>query len=218
MSERRNAFQRAVAAGWVPPPRWSVPREWIGDRCFIICSGASVNAQRKLIPQLKGRIIAVKQAVTLRPDADVLWFGGESMIELMLPLVPHFKGTYMAVRGKSCPGLDAKRVGRHKDHTTLSDDPTMVCGYDTGTSAINLAYHFGVSEVVMLGYDMTGGRWFEKEIHHPMPVIPESHFSGHMAPLTALAKDCERKGLKVWNASPISHVKGFEKRPLESFL
>lgn len=205
-------------AGWVPPPRWSVPREWVGERCFIICGGESVKAQRHLIPKLKGRVIAVKQSVLLRPDADVLWFGGESHIELMLPLVSQFTGTYMAVRGKSCPGLDAKRLGRHKDHTTLSDDPTMVCGYDTGTSAINLAYHFGVSEAVMLGYDMRGGRWFNGEIHHPMPVIPESHFSGHMAPLPELAKDCERKGLKVFNASPLSAVKCFEYRALETFL
>jgi hypothetical protein len=219
-SSRRSAFQRAIAAGWIPPERWSVPREWVGERCFIICGGESVKAQRKLIPQLKGRIIAVKQSVLLRPDADLLWFGGESMIELMTPLVPNFKGTYMAVRGKSCPGLpdSVKRVGRQKDHTTLSTDPTLVCGYDTGTSAINLAYHFGVSEVILLGYDMTGGRWFNGEIAHPMPVIPESHFSGHMAPLPKLAQDCKAKGLRVVNRSPISRVTCFEKQPLEAFL
>jgi hypothetical protein len=219
-SSRRSAFQRAIAAGWIPPERWSVPREWVGERCFIICGGESVKAQRKLIPQLKGRIIAVKQSVLLRPDADLLWFGGESMIELMTPLVPNFKGTYMAVRGKSCPGLpdSVKRVGRQKDHTTLSTDPTLVCGYDTGTSAINLAYHFGVSEVILLGYDMTGGRWFNGEIAHPMPVIPESHFSGHMAPLPKLAQDCKAKGLRVVNCSPISRVTCFEKQPLEAFL
>ena len=110
------------------------------------------------------------------------------------------------------------RVGRHKDHTTLSDDPTKVCGYDTGTSAINLAYHFGVSEVILLGYDMTGGRWFTGEIPHPMPVIPESHFQGHMAPLPQLAEDCRKKGLRVINCSPISRVTCFERQPLEALL
>jgi len=197
-----------------------VPREWDGERCFIICGGESVRAQRHLIPQLKGRVIAVKQSVLLRPDADLLWFGGESMVDLMLPLIPPFKGTHMAVRGKSCPELPAevKRVGRQKDHTTLSDDPTMVCGYDTGTSAINLAYHFGAAEVVLLGYDMRGGRWFNGELPHPMPQIPQSHFTGHMAPLPQLAKDCARKGLRVINCSPTTAVTAFERAPLEAYL
>jgi len=217
---RRTAFQRAVDAGWVPPPHWSVPREWAGERCFIICGGPSVKAQRALIPKLKGRIIAVKQSVLLRPDADVLWFGGESMVNLMLPLIPAFHGTHMVVRGKSCPELppEVKRVGRHKDHTTLATEPTRVCGYDTGTSAINLAYHFGASEVILLGYDMKGGRWFNGEIHHPMPFPPQSQFDGHMAPLAGLAADCKAKGLRVVNCSPDSAVRAFEKQPLEAFL
>jgi hypothetical protein len=215
-----EAFRRAVASGWVPPPHWSVPREWPGERCFILCGGESIRKQRHLIPHLKGRIIAVKQSVLLRPDADMLWFGGEHTDTIALPLIPQFKGTYMAVRGKSCPALppEVKRVGRHKDHTTLSDDPTKVCGYDTGTSAINLAYHFGVSEVILLGYDMRGGRWFTGEVAHPMPQIPESHFRGHMAPLPKLAEDCQRKGLRVVNCSPKSAVKCFEQQPLEAFL
>lgn len=215
-----ESFRRAVANGWVPPPHWSVPREWPGERCFIICGGESVKAQRDLIPKLKGRIIAVKQSVLLRPDADVLWFGGEHTAKIALPLVPVFQGTYMAVRGKSCPELPAsvKRVGRSKDHWHLSDDPTKVCGYDTGTSAINLAYHFGATEIILLGYDMRGGRWFNGEIPHPQPMPPESNHLGHMAPLPKLAEDCKAKGIRVVNCSPISAVTCFEKQSLEKFL
>lgn len=215
-----RAFREAVAAGWVPPPHWAVPREWAGERCFVICGGASVKAQRHLIPRLQGRVIAVKQSVLLRPDADVLWFGGESMVELMLPLIPQFTGTHMAVRGKSCPRLPptVKRVGRTKGNATLSDDPTRVCGFDSGTSAINLAYHFGATTVVLLGYDMRGGRWFTGELPHPMPIIPPSHFEGHMAPLAGLAKDCAAKGLRVVNCSPDSAVTAFERGKLEDWV
>lgn len=201
-------------------PHWSVPREWPGERCFVICCGPSVKAQRQLIPKLQGRVIAIKQSVLLRPDADVLWFGGESWVQLMTPLMPKFRGTYMAVRGKSCPELpeSVKRVGRQKDHTKLSDAPTKVSGYDSGTSALSLAYHFGASEVVLLGYDMKGGRWFNDEIKHPLPYPPESHFTGHMAPLPGLAADCKAKGMRVINASPDSAVTCFEKQPIEAFL
>jgi hypothetical protein len=192
----------------------------VGERCFIICGGESVKRQRHLIPQLKGRIIAVKQSVLLRPNADVLWLGGEGIDDVVLPLLPKFAGTYVAVRGKSCPRLPltVHRVGRTKDHTKLSELPTHVCGFDSGTSAINLAYHFGVAEVVLLGYDMRGARWFNGEIPHPMPVIPQSHFDGHMAPLKGLAADCAAKGLRVINCSPDSAVPWFEKQPLEAVM
>jgi hypothetical protein len=205
---------------YLTQPHWSIPREWAGERCFIICGGPSVNAQRHLIPQLKGRVIAVKQSVLLRPDADLFWIGGEGMEQLVMPLVPKFTGQYIAVRGKSCPsmGTTVHRLGRTKDHTKLPDMPTHVGGYDTGTSAISIAYHFGASEVVLLGYDMKGGRWFNDEIKHPMPFPPQSQFDGHMAPLAGLAADCKAKGLRVVNCSPDSAVKAFEKQPLEAFL
>ena len=200
-------------------PHWSVPRDWAGERVFILCGGASLKAQRSLVPQLRGRVIAVKQSVILRPDADLLWFGGESQSSIVRALMPHFRGQYMALRGKSCPDIEGVlRVGRWKDHVRLPNMPTLVGGYDSGTSAISLAYHFGAAEAILLGYDMTGGRWFTGELPHPMPIIPQSHFTGHMAPLAGLAADCQAKGLRVVNCSPTSAVTAFERQPIEAFL
>jgi hypothetical protein len=197
-----------------------VPREWPGDRCYIVCGGESIRAQRKLIPRLPGRVIAIKQSVVLKPDADVLFLSGERTAEIAAPLLPKFRGTHIIVRGKSCPELPdtVKRVTRSKDHTRLCDLPDHVCGYDAGTSAINLAFHFGATEIVMLGYDMCGGRWFAGEIKHHMPRPPEAHFQRHMVPLPELAKDCQRRGIRVVNVSPISRVTAFERGRLEDWL
>lgn len=204
-------------------PVWSVPREWVGDRAFIICGGESIRQQRRQIPTLKGRVIVVKEGVLLRPDADVLFLAGESQIEL--PLLKRFRGTYAVVRRGRERALPAyvHRVTRSKDHERLADSPTHVCGYDAGTSAINLAYHFGATEIILLGYDMCGGRWFcdargRGEWPHPMPRIPEEHFRRHMGPLKALAADAKRKGIRIVNCSPISRVEAFERQPLERFL
>ena len=198
---------------------WSVPREWAGERCFILCGGESITAQRALIPRLRGRIIAVKNGVLLRPDADVLFMTGDRG-GIALPLIPHFTGTYLITRGRPCPALPAstKRVGRTKDHTRLCDIPTMVAGYDGGTSAINLAYHFGSPEIVMLGYDMTGGRWFNGDSRYRRPNPSPSNFARHMAPLEAFAADATAKGIRIVNCSPISKVTCFERQPLEAFL
>lgn len=209
-----------TTATWAPPPTWHVPREWPGERCFILCGGESLRAQRRLVPRLPGRVIAVKEGVLLRPNADVLFLSGEKTDLIAKPLVPKFTGTHLVVRGRSLPTLPAhtRRVTRAKDHEHLCELTDHVCGYDSGTSAINLAFHFGATEIILLGYDMTGGRWFTGEHPHPMPVIPREHFVRHMGPLKGLAEDCRRRGLRVVNASPISAVPWFEKGRLEDFL
>lgn len=210
---------RSVAT-WTPPALWSVPREWQGERCFVICGGESVKAQRHLVPQLQGRIIAVKEAVLLRPDADVLFFAGERPEEIAPPLLKLFRGQHIVVRGKGHPVFpdSAKRVWRTSEHVGLSDDPTMVAGYDSGTSAINLAALFGATEIVVLGMDMIGGRWFNGEHPHFMPFPRESDFQTHMRPLPLIAEDAQRKGIRIVNVSPSSRVTCFERQPLEAFL
>lgn len=202
------------------PEVWAVPREWVGARCFVIAGGESVKAQRHLVPKLQGRIIAIKEAVLLRPDADVLFLGGERTDALVKDLIPKFRGQYMVYRQKFPDGLPSscKRLTRTKIHTGLCDTPGQVAGYDSGTSAINLAYQFGATEIVVLGMDMCGSRWFKNEWPHPRMHIPDEHFATHMSPLAAIAADAKRKGIRIVNVSPISRIECFEKQPLESFL
>lgn len=201
---------------WSPPPLWSVPREWTGERCFILCSGESIKAQAPLVPKLKGRVIAVKHGVLLRPNADVLFLSGERTAEIARELIPKFTGTYIVVRGKSLPSLPGhvKRLTRTKDHDHLCELRDHVGGYDSGTSAIHLAYLFGAKEIVMLGYDMHGGHFCP----HPLQYPPKEHFVRHVEPLKALAADAKRKGIRIVNCSPSSIVHAFERQPLESFL
>lgn len=205
---------------WAPQPLWSVPREWPGARCFVICGGESVRAQRELVSRLKGRVIAVKHGVLLRPDADVLFFAGERAEEIAPVCLPVFKGRYVVVRGRGHRVFPqtSKRVWRTTTHERWAESPTEVAGYDAGTSAINLAMHFGATEIVVLGYDMGGGRWFNGEVPHYLPQPPESDFQRHMQPLPSLAADARAKGIRIVNCSPISRVEAFERRPIEEFV
>lgn len=204
---------------WVAPPIWSVPKEWPGERCFVLCGGESLKAQRGLVPLLQGRIIAVKHAVLLRPDADVLFFAGERPAEVAPPLLKAFKGQYVVVRGRGHEVFpeSAKRIWRTTTHEKFSDVQTEVAGYDAGTSAINLAILFGATEIVVLGMDMVGGRWFNGEIAHYLPNPPESDFQRHMSVMPMLAADAKAKGIRIVNCSPTSRVTAFERRPLSEF-
>ncbi len=202
------------------PPVWDVPLEWPNERCYVICSGESIGLQVHQIRALTGRIIAVKHGVLARPNADVLFLSGEGTNEVAAKLIPKFTGRYIVVRGKAdCPMLapyDVKRVTRSKNHGELSElrSPAHVGGYDSGTSAIHLAYLFGATEIVLLGYDMTGGHFCK----HPLQRPPADHFKRHMEPLEAMAEDAKRKGVRIVNCSPTSAVTAFEKQPLEAFL
>lgn len=210
----------AVATATETRAAWSVPKEWSGERCFILCNGESIKGQRHQIPQLRGRVIAIKEAVLLRPDADVLFVAAERNDDINPRLFPTFTGQYIIARNKVPMSYPAavKRICRTKDHTQLCERPDHVCGYDCGTSAINLAYHFGATEIVLLGMDMTGNRWCTGEFKHPMPVIPNDHHRRHSSVLPAIAADAQRKGIRIVNCSPISAVTAFEKQPLEMFL
>lgn len=210
----------AVAPAWVAPPIWSVPRAWPGERCFVLCGGESLRAQRELVPRLQGRIVAVKHGVLLRPDADVLFFAGERPADIAPRLLSAYKGPCVVVRGKGHQVFPdtSKRVWRTDTHEAWSDDPTMVAGFDAGTSAINLAMLFGATEIVVLGYDMIGGRWFNGEIQHYLTNPPESDFQRHMSVLPSLAADAKAKGVRIINCSPISRVDCFERQPLGAFL
>ena len=201
---------------WTAGPPWAVPQEWPGERCFILCSGPSLQSQLKQIPKLKGRFIAVKHGVLARPDADVLFLSGERDPSMSLGLIPHFKGKHMIVRSRPNPLYPPEMhwVTRTKNHDELCPLPDHVAGLDCGTSAINIAYHFGATEIVMLGYDLTGGHFCK----HPLQNPPQQHHDRHLAALPKFAEDAKRKGIRIVNCSPISAITVFERQPLEAFL
>lgn len=205
---------------WQPPPIWSVPRAWPGERCLVICGGESVEAQRDPIARWRGRVIAVKHGVLLRPDADVVFFAGERAGQIAPPLLAAFLGAVAVVRGRGHVVFPhtVKRIWRTTTHEQWSIDPTMVAGYDAGTSAINLAMLFGATEIVVVGFDMVGGRWFTGKLPHYLPNPPESDFQRHMSVLPSLAADARALGVRIVNASPISRVTCFERGALEHWV
>jgi hypothetical protein len=198
---------------------WSVPREWEGERCLIIAGGESVKGQEELIRSFRGRVIAIKQSVALRPDADVMFIAGKDDGKVCAPFFDLHRGKYLVARGHY-PGvpLRVKILRRALVANQLSDDPQEVAGLDAGTSAINLAYLFGSTEIILTGFDMTGGRWLNGKYPHHLPFPPQRHFDLHLASIPPIAKALVSRGVRVFNCSTISAVTCFEKRNLEAFV
>ena len=196
-------------------PKWTVPREWSDQRCFIVGGGASVQAQRSLIPKLRGRIIAIKQAVELRPNADVMLLSGRDDRLVCLPYFRLYRGPRIICRS-NYPGMPAGTLFLRRSKEALSRNPQLVAGLDAGATAINLAALFGAKEIILLGLDMCGGRWVKN--HPTMPVIPQWHFDWHLQGLQRMAPELVRDGIRGINCSPISAIQCFDKRPLKEFV
>ncbi len=199
-----------MTAHWSLP--WSVPREWVGERCFILAGGASLPIAA--IPQLKGRIIAIKQTVALRPDADVMFVSGRDDPQRCAAYFPMYRGPRIICRS-AYPGFPPGVLALRRSKDAYSRESTHVAGLDAGSSAINLAALFGATEIILLGIDMTGGRWVKK---HHLPKIPQRHFDLHLGSLERMAPELAKDGIRVVNCSPISAVRCFERQPLEAFL
>jgi len=199
--------------------RFIPTREWAGERCFILCGGPSLKDQRAMVPALQGRVIAIKQAVVMRPAADVMFVSGRQDPVICAPFFPLYTGPRIICR-KEYPGFPPGVLftRRTKPPDRLSVEPGLLAGLDAGSSAINLAYQFGAAEIVLLGFDMSGGRWLNGEFPHPVPIPPQHHHDRHLAACRGIAADLAAAGVKVWNASPRSAATFFEHRALESFL
>src|SRR5262245_11561369 len=117
---------------------WIVPKEHFGACGLIICGGEGTKLRRAQIEKFKGPIIALKQAVAIRPDAHTMFLGGKDDGIVCAKFFPIFEGKYIVARGpyKGVPSR-TKILRRTVDPKKLALNPGFVAGYDAGTSAIN---------------------------------------------------------------------------------
>lgn len=109
------------------------------------------------------------------------------------------------VRGAARPGL-----GTYELHT----------GGNGGYCAVNLAYLWGASRALLIGYDMQPGPKGEKHWHadHPAPMVQQQLFGEWIKRFEQLAKDCKRHGFDVVNCTPGSALPWFPRAHIEEAL
>jgi hypothetical protein len=179
---------------------WRAPVLWQNDTVFIIGGGPSLKTprpQRSQCARPDQRVIAVNNAFRLvdQPDvifyADTRWWGwNKADIASNFPA-----GSSPPARRRSPTSIPASAAWGATTATTadtcapgevvsLTDDPTLLSGPDSGSMAMNLAYHFGASRIVLLGFDMG---FVEGESHwHPDHQVPSVESQLHRSLRTAL--------------------------------
>ncbi len=196
-------------------PYATVPRSWVGETAVCLAGGPSLTQADVDACRGRARVIAVNDAYRLAPWADVLyacdyqwwrWHDG----------VPSFTGPKYAIdaRARKYPGV---HLLQNTGTDGIESSPSgLRTGRNSGYQAINLAIHFGVRRILLLGYDLqrTGGRshWFGDH-PHGQPSL------GLFIPaFVALSKTLRDLGVEIINCSRETALTCFPRQPIEVAL
>ena len=133
---------------------WSVPPEWTGETAVLLGGGPSIGSVNMgAIHRSGARVIATNDSFRLAPWADVLYFCDREWVEIRGREVrATFTGKYLVTLENEFAGV--KRL-RNTGERGLETDPAgLRTGNNSGYQAINLAYHFGASRILLCGFEM----------------------------------------------------------------
>jgi len=110
-------------------------------------------------------------------------------------------------------------VLRNTGASGLEHDPTgLKNGRNSGYQAMNLAVHFGVTRIVLLGYDMAPGKEGRAHWHTDHPVRLASSYRHFRKQFETLLAPLAKVGVEVVNCTRRTALECFPCAPLESVL
>ena len=218
---------------------WEIPRIWDGGQCIIIGGGSSIPHQFDVpidvIEQVyKGssspevyspymesihdqHIIAVNMAYTLGSWVDCAFFGDAGfLIKRQMELL-EWSGLRITSAVKMEPYQGRLKVVARDDKKKLgiSLEPNKICwNHNSGAAAINLAVHFGVKRIILLGFDMkldaNNNQHWHKFYTTSLKVVPHT-MKRHMMCFPTIAEDLRSIEVEIINCSPDSMIEAFPK-------
>jgi hypothetical protein len=180
----------------------------------VVCLGTGPSLTRADVDYVRGkaRVIAINDAYTLAPWADVL-YACDSKWWLWHKGAPTFAGLKFGLQPRATV-WPSVTVLRSAGADGLELDPTgLRTGKNSGYQAINLAVHLGAARIVLLGYDMAGDHFFGSHPDRTRPPFALSLrlFGTLVAPLRAA-------GVEIVNCTRRTALTAFPQAPLEEVL
>lgn len=191
------------------PPVAPVPRLW--PESTIVCLGTGPSLTQADVDLCRGRahVIAVNDAYTLAPWADVLYAADYKWWRAH-DGVPQFQGRKFSIMpyGHESPQQEYADIHilRNTGVRGLEQQPNALrTGLNSGYQAINLAFHLGAKRIVLLGYDMgvgaDGRRHFFGDHPAGKGLQLTSRFQEFLANFPTLVEPLDAAGVTVWNAT-----------------
>lgn len=183
----------------------AVDQAFPGETIVVVAAGPSLTAEDVAYCQGRARVVAVKDAITLAPWADVLYGSGADgggWWKRNGPTLTAFPGRRYTLDQKAAAWAT---VLRYTGTYGLESDPGAVrTGKTSGYAAINVAVHLGASKIILLGFDLQEGPRHQQHVFgsHPWPTRPWRELGRDCLPLFAtLVPDLAALGIELINAS-----------------
>ena len=182
---------------------------WPGNTAVLIGGGPSAERTdwdmlHKAQQDGKCRVIACNDAYKLGFPDVVLY--GDFLWMQYHPEITEYVGIVCSCSPNKPDQEWVKWVRRHLRKGLSSKPFEVAWNHNTGAAAINFALHFGVSRILLIGYDMKVGphgqtNWYKKR-KNPESAPHFSHFDGFAAVARELPKLFP--DVKVINCTPDS--------------
>lgn len=230
---------------------WSACKIWENGTCFILGGGHSVIEQLAIPGEVFEKVrngqlsktslssymqalhdqhvIGINSAYQIGNWIDVCFFGDMSFYAVNRKTLSKYQGLKVSCSEKiplKCRRLENIKVIQ-KDWlkpTGITTNPNMISwNRNSGAAAINLAVHFGVKKIVLLGFDMDlskGGEyshWFGYYSKHKVQ-FAEAVFRRQLIGFPQIAEDAKKLGVEIINANPKSKIDCFPKMNLKDIL
>ncbi len=206
---------------------WKVPRLWQGETAYVIGGGYSIkNLDLSLI--YNERCIGVNNSYMLGNWIDICWFGDSRWLEW------HRTYDQFKKRWERFIGIKVTCVANCKNHKEIkyiavseksrgieTDCDKISWNKTSGGSAINVAYHLGVTKIVLVGFDMkiiAGKKNWHND--HPKRECETNPYPRYVKVFSDISRDLKSLGVDIINTSLDSAIPEelIPKQPLEDVV
>ena len=188
-----------------------------GQTVYIVGGGPSLkNFNWDLLKNKK--VIAINRAYEFC-NADVVYWTDTRFYQWNKDELDALTATKYTIQ-PSANQINVNVIRKGMRHGLETNPSLLAHGDNSGYAAINLAYHLGAKQIVLLGYDM-GNVKDSTHFHDGYKVTPttdETYETRFMTGFPILAELLKEKGINVWNASPISKLTCFQKLTIQQAL
>lgn len=200
-----------------PPLTYAtVPELWPGRTVVIAASGPSLCAEDVACCRGAVPVIAVKDAIRLAPDAEIL-YGCDAAFWARAGGYPGFRGLKFSIDPNAAP--HGVHILKYTGVDGLERDRAAVRhGHNSTYQALHVAIHAGARCVLLLGADMGHGVHGPKYFYGDRIGQVRSPFALFLASFATLVEPLAAAGIEVLNCSRASALTCFPRVPLVDAL
>jgi hypothetical protein len=183
----------------------------------LIGGGPSLTVEDVAFVRDRARVIAINDAYRLAPWAEILYAADRSWIDAH-DGVADFHGLKYSIDSHDPTPRPDWTVLKNTGPLGLERDPTgLRAGLNSGYQAINLAVHFGATQIVLLGYDLSPDGYREHWFSDP-PDRQPSPYAEMREAFASLVEPLAELGISVVNCSRRTALTVFPRASLSTAL